>query len=374
MKQTITLNDIKKAQKNITGIVKVTDLIQDYSTSKKFKANVYFKLENTQIVKSFKIRGALNAIKNLTAEQRKAGVIAASAGNHAQGVAYSATQLGIKSVIVMPNSAPLAKVKATLGFGGEVVFGPTPLFDDANKLSKDLAAKQGFTLIPPYDDPNVIAGQGTIGLEILQQNPEIDTVIVQIGGGGLIAGIATAIKAIKPSCEIYGVQTENFPDARDLYKGDHLKTNHRYQPSIADGIHVKAPSPLAIDIMKKNVKDIVTVTNTEIEKAILWLAEKVKVVAEGAGAVGLAAVLAKKINIEGKNVALIISGGNIDVDRFINACMNTLTRENRRIIFNYWYTPSTFKTLVGSLQSISGRIYMINQPEPLCLKDKLPKG
>jgi threonine dehydratase len=269
MKQSVTINDIKKAQKNIAGIVKTTDLIYDYSTSHEFKANVYLKLENTQVVKSFKIRGALNAIKNLSPQQAKAGVIAASAGNHAQGVAYSATKLGIKSVIVMPNSAPLAKVKATLDFGGEVVFGPTPLFDDANKLSNELAQKEGFTLIPPYNHPDVIAGQGTIGLEILKQNPHIDTVIVQIGGGGLISGIATAIKAIKPSCQIIGVQTENFPDARDLFKGNKLKTNQRYQLSIADGIHVKTPSPLAIQIIKQYVKDIVTVTNSEIEKAIL---------------------------------------------------------------------------------------------------------
>jgi threonine dehydratase len=269
MKSTITLNDIKKAQKNIARIVKTTDLIYDYSTSHKLKANVYLKLENTQIVKSFKIRGALNAIKNLSPRQAKIGVIAASAGNHAQGVAYSATQLGIKSIIVMPSSAPLSKVKATLGFGGEVVFGPTALFDDANKFSQELAKKHNFTLIPPYDHPDVIAGQGTIGLEILKQNPEIDTVIVQIGGGGLIAGVATAIKTIKPNCEIIGVQSENFPDARDLFKGNCLKSNHRYESSIADGIHVKKPSLLAVRIMKKYVKDIVTVNNTEIEKAIL---------------------------------------------------------------------------------------------------------
>jgi threonine dehydratase len=267
--QNVTIADIKRAQKNITGIVKETDLIYDYATSHKFKANVFLKLENTQVVKSFKIRGALNAIKNLSPQQAKAGVIAASAGNHAQGVAYSATKLGIKSVIVMPNSTPLVKVKATLGFGGEVIFGPTPLFDDANKLSQELAKKRGFTLIPPYDHPDVIAGQGTIGLEILKHNPQIDTVIVQIGGGGLIGGIATAIKAIKPSCEIIGVQTENFPDARDLFKGNRLKTPCRYQPSLADGIHVKTPSNLAMQIVKKYAKDVVTVTNREIEKAVL---------------------------------------------------------------------------------------------------------
>jgi threonine dehydratase len=269
MKNSITLKDIKIAQKNITGIVKETDLIYDYYSSKKFHANVYLKLENTQVVKSFKIRGALNAIKKLNTKQAKAGVIAASAGNHAQGVAYSATQLGIKSTIVMPNSTPLTKINATLGFGGEVVFGPSPIFDDANKLSKELSIQHGYTLIPPYDHPDVIAGQGTIGLEILKQNPNIDLVIVQIGGGGLIAGISTAIKAIKPSCEIIGVQTENFPAARDIFKGNQLKTNKRNMSSLADGIAVREPSKMAMTIVKKYVKDIVTVSEPEIEKAIL---------------------------------------------------------------------------------------------------------
>jgi threonine dehydratase len=265
----ITLKEIKLAEKNIKGIVMKTELVYDYSISHKFNANVFLKLENNQVVKSFKIRGALNAIKKLSPKQSKAGVIAASAGNHAQGVAYSATQLGIKSIIVMPNCAPLAKIKATLGFGGTVIFGPTPFFDDANKLSQELSIKNGYALIPPYDHRDVIAGQGTIGLEILEQNPDINLIIVQIGGGGLIAGITSAIKAIKPKCEIIGVQTENFPDARDIFKGNKLKTSVRYTPSIADGIHVKAPSTLAMSIVKEHVKDIVTVTNAEIEKAIL---------------------------------------------------------------------------------------------------------
>jgi threonine dehydratase len=269
MKTIVTLKDIKNAQENIKGLVKNSDLIYDYSTSKKFKANVYLKLENTQIVKSFKIRGALNRIKKITPAQAKVGVIASSAGNHAQGVAYSATHLGVKSIIVMPNTAPLAKIKSTTDFGASVLFGPTGLFDDANKLSQELAKKEGYTLIPPYDHPDVIAGQGTIGLEILKQNSDIDTFIVQIGGGGLIAGIATAVKAVKPQCKIYGVQVENFPAARDLFKGNKLKTKNLYVPSIADGIQVKMPSLLAVDIMKKYVEDIVTVSNEEIENAIL---------------------------------------------------------------------------------------------------------
>jgi threonine dehydratase len=331
----ITLNDIKKAQKNIAGIVKKTDLVYDYSTSNKFHSNIYLKLENTQIVKSFKIRGALNAIKNLTPQQMKKGVIAASAGNHAQGVAYSSSQLGIKSVIVMPNGTPLAKVQATMRFGADVVFGPTPFFDDANKLSQQLAQKNGYTLIPPYDHPDVIAGQGTIGLEILQQNPKIDLVIVQIGGGGLIGGITTAIKALKPKCEIIGVQTENFPDAHDIYKCRTSKCANKYVPCLADGIQVKSPSPTAMNIVKKYVKDVVTVTNREIEKAILWLAEKTKIVAEGAGAVGMAAILARKINVTNRNVAIIVSGGNIDIDRFLHTCFNAIKYDCRRTNFTF---------------------------------------
>jgi threonine dehydratase len=268
MKFHFNLADIKKAQKNIAGIVKKTDLVYDCEASRKLGGRLYLKMENDQVVHSFKIRGALNALKNLTPQQAKAGVVAASAGNHAQGVAYSATKLGIKSIIVMPNSAPAAKVKATLRFGAEVVFGPTPFFDDANKLSQQLAKKNGYTLIPPYDDANVMAGQGTIGVELLQQNPDLDMVIVQIGGGGLISGVATAIKTIKPSCEVIGVQTENFPYAFDAYSGHTLKSPTRNVPTIADGIQVKQPSATAIKIMKKYVSRVVTVKEQEIRRAI----------------------------------------------------------------------------------------------------------
>jgi threonine dehydratase len=250
------------------GIVKQTDLVYDSELSRKFGGDIYLKMENDQIVHSFKIRGALNAIKHLTPKQAKVGVIAASAGNHAQGVAYSATKLGIKSIIVMPNSTPAAKIKATLRFGAEVVFGSTPFFDDANKLSQELAKKNGYTLIPPYDDAHVMAGQGTIGIELLKQNPNLDMVIVQIGGGGLISGVATAIKALKPSCEIIGVQTESFPYAVDAYIGKSIKSSTRDIPTIADGIQVKKPSATGIKIMKKYVSRVVTVKEYEIRRAI----------------------------------------------------------------------------------------------------------
>ncbi|GHU47576.1 threonine dehydratase [Bacilli bacterium] len=374
MKFTFNLADIKKAQKNIKGIVKQTELIYDYIASRKYGGEVYCKLENTQIVRSFKIRGALNALKQLTPKQAKAGVIAASAGNHAQGVAYSATQLGIKSIIVMPNSAPAAKIKATLRFGAEVVFGPTPLFDDANKLSQDLAKKNGYTLIPPYDDAAVMAGQGTIGLELLKENPKLDMVIVQIGGGGLISGVATAIKTLKPSCEVIGVQTENFPYAYDAYTNAVLKTPTRGVPTIADGIQVKQPSATAIEIMKKYVSRVVTVKEHEIRRAIAWLAEKDKTIAEGAGATGMAAILSRKIDITGRNVAVIVSGGNIDIDKFIAVCTESLNETNQRKAFKLLYDHKTYKLIFPILQKISGRIYYLNGTKTLKVKDRLEKG
>ncbi|MDR0545874.1 MAG: threonine/serine dehydratase [Mycoplasmataceae bacterium] len=369
----LTLNDIKEAQQNIKSVVKRTDLIYDYSTSQQFGGNVYLKLENTQIVKSFKIRGAANAIAQLSPEQKKAGVITASAGNHAQGVAYSASQLGIKSVIVMPNSTPLNKVDATLGFGGEVVFGPTAYFDDANQLAVEMAKKNNYVYIPPYDHKDVMAGQGTIGIEILEQNPQIDLVICQIGGGGLIAGVATAIKAINPKCEIIGVQTENFPDARDIYKGDKLVTKYKYVPCIADGIQVKQPSLDAMQIVKKYVSDVITVTNEEIQNAILWIAEKCKVVAEGAGATGMAAILSGKIDIKNRNVAVIISGGNIDIDRLISCCSATLTKDKRTTTFSFTNNNETFPIFQKALQTIGGRAYLTNKGIAILANEHLLK-
>jgi threonine dehydratase len=335
----------------------LSDLIYCYKLSKQCHAKIYIKLENTQIVKSFKIRGAANALMHLNKQQKKHGVIAASAGNHAQGVAYAASQMGIKATIVMPSSAPLSKINATTDFGAQVVLAPSPIFDDANKLSQELAKKNNFTLIPPYDNRYVIAGQGTIGLEILKQHPEIDTIIVQIGGGGLISGITIAAKSIKPDIRIIGVQVENFPAMYNNFNKTSLKTKRLYVPTIADGISVKQPSQYAASIVKKYVDQVVTVTNEEVEDAIRYIAEVNKIIVEGAGATGFAAILANKVNVANRHVAVIASGGNIDVDRFIQSINRSLAFHQRRFFMTFNYRPQDLSKLLSALQSAGAKAY-----------------
>jgi threonine dehydratase len=265
--------------------------------------------------------------------------------------------MGIKSIIVMPSSAPLSKINATTEFGANVVLAPSPVFDDANKLSQELAKKNNYTLIPPYDNPDVIAGQGTIGLEILSQHPEIDTLIIQIGGGGLISGIAIAVKKIKPSIKIIGVQVENFPEMYNRFNNTALKNNYLNVPTIADGISVKLPSDYATSIVKKYVSKIVTVTNEEVEDAVRYLAEVNKIIVEGAGATGFAAILANKVNVNNCHVATIASGGNIDVDRFIQCIDRSLAFHNRRFFLVFNYHQADLTKLLSILQLSGARAY-----------------
>lgn len=314
----LTLDKIYNAAFTLKNVVRTTDMLS--SRGIKPDAHIYLKTENLQTTGSFKVRGAYYKISQLNDEQKKAGVIACSAGNHAQGVALSATRNGIKSVVCMPDGAPISKVEATKGYGAEVVLVPG-VYDDAYNKAVELQKEFGYTFVHPFDDEDVIAGQGTIGLEILNQIENIDAIVVPIGGGGLISGIAFAVKNLKPDIKIYGVQAENAPSMKkSLEKKEQITLDA--VATFADGIAVKHPGNLTFDIVKKYVDDVVTVTEDEIAMAILTLMERQKLVAEGAGATSVAAVLSDKLPIKNKNVVCVLSGGNIDV----NILSRVLTR------------------------------------------------
>lgn len=285
---------IYDAKRVLQDVARTTPL----SPAPKIDEGVYIKSENLQLTGSFKLRGAYYKIHSLTAEEKSKGVIACSAGNHAQGVALSATMSGIKSIICMPAGAPLAKVEATKGYGAEVVLVPG-VYDDAYAKAVELTKEHGYTFAHPFNDERVIAGQGTIGLEILYQLPDVDTVVVPIGGGGLISGVAYAIKAIKPDCKVIGVQAAGAPSMYVSRKNGE-PTELASVSTIADGIAVKKPGDLTFEICSKYVDEIVTVTEDEIASAILSLMENQKTVSEGAGAVSVAAVMFGKVPTKGK--------------------------------------------------------------------------
>ena len=306
----LSLDRVYKASTVLKEVIRETDMISAPKLNK--SCNVYLKTENLQVTGSFKIRGSYFKISQLTDEEKKKGVIACSAGNHAQGVALAATKNGIKSTICLPDGAPISKVEATKRYGAEVCL-VKGVYDDAYKKAIELKNEKGLTFIHPFDDPDVIAGQGTIGLEILTQLPSADVVVVPIGGGGLISGIAYTIKKLKPSCKIYGVQAAGAPSMEQSIADGEIETLNEVN-TIADGIAVKTPGNLTYDLCQKYIDGIVTVTDDEIALAILTLLEQQKLIAEGAGAVPVAAVMNGKIpDIEGKNVVCVVSGGNIDV-------------------------------------------------------------
>jgi threonine dehydratase len=307
------LEDVKKAQALLKKHIKYTQVDKSHSATQALGAPVYFKLENEQYTGSFKIRGALNKISNLTAEEKARGVIACSAGNHAQGVAKSASMFGVPATIVMPESAPLIKVSATKGYGADVVlFGES--FEEAKDHAHQLEKERNLVFVHPFEDPYVIAGQGTIGLELLDQIPDVDTIVVPVGGGGLISGISLVAKAINPKVRIIGVQSSQAPGMNELYHSGVMAKRVGRALTIADGIAVKYPSKTMYEsFIKKYVDDIVTVSDSEIAEAIVFLIERVKTVAEGSGAAALAAGLGGKVTL-GKSNCFFISGGNIDLN------------------------------------------------------------
>lgn len=306
----VTLDKIYHAAFILKEVARKTDLIQAPLLS--HDAALYLKTENLQVTGSFKLRGAYYKISQLTEQQKAAGIIACSAGNHAQGVALAATHQGVHSVVCMPDSAPISKVEATKRLGAEVVL-TKGAYDDAYEQALRLQKETGATLIHPFDDDEVIAGQGTIGLEILDQLPDVDAIIVPVGGGGLISGVAFAVKQLQPSVKIYGVQAENAPSMFESHREGHQITLGTVK-TFADGIAVKHPGDTTFYMVEQYVDGIVTVSEDEIAAAILAMIEKQKLIAEGAGAVSVAAAMFGKLPIAGKKAVCLVSGGNIDVN------------------------------------------------------------
>ena len=304
----LTLQDIRDAATRLQGHVLDTPCVESKTLSQIVGAQVFLKFENLQFTASFKERGACNRLTLLTDAERARGVVAMSAGNHAQGVAYHAQRLGLRAVIVMPRFTPGVKVERTRGFGAEVVLHGDTL-EEARAHAYALADAQGLTLVHPYDDEGVAAGQGTLGLEMLQAVPDLDTLVIAVGGGGLISGVATAAKALKPGIEIIGVQTMRFPAMVNAVKG----TSHPQGTStIAEGIAVGTPGKITQEIVKRLVDDLVLVDEGDIEQAVLMLLEIEKTLVEGAGAAGLAALVRYPERFKGKRVGLVLCGGNID--------------------------------------------------------------
>ncbi len=324
----VTLEDIRKAREVIKPAILPTDMSLSLSASKLLGCQVYFKYENQQATGSFKLRGAFNKISSLTADEKKRGVVASSAGNHAQGVALSATRAGVKSTVVMPLNASLVKVQATRDYGAEVIL-HGEIYDEAFEYAKELEKKHGYTFVHPYEDPLIIAGQGTIGLEILEKIPHLESVVIPIGGGGLISGIATAVKAINPKCKIYGVQSNQAPGMEKLFHKDSPMDSKKRISTIADGIAIKRPSPVMYEnFISKLVDDIFTVTDDEIAEAIVFLLERAKTVVEGSGAAGMAAVMNRKMNL-GAHSCVLLCGGNIDLNIIAKVVNKGLIRKGR---------------------------------------------
>jgi len=330
----VTLQDIQKAQKTIKDIVKKTDILESTKLSTMTGANIYYKCENLQKTGSFKVRGASNKIANLTEEEKSKGVIASSAGNHAQGVALSAKMNDIEATIVMPSTAPLAKVTATKSYGANVVLEGI-VYDDAYAKAVELQKESGATFLHPFNDEYVIAGQGTIALEIFEQmNNKVDTILCPIGGGGIISGVAVAAKALNPNVKIIGVQTANIPSMYESIKEGKVTTAFK-ATSVADGISVKTVGDKTFDIAKELVDEVVLVEEGEIAEGLLFLMENQKVVAEGSGAVTTAAILSGKYKPKAdENVVCIISGGNIDVNTLNRIIAIGLNKSGRRFSFN----------------------------------------
>ena len=321
----VTLNDVRAAAETIGGAVLATACNQSRTLGEICGCNIWLKFENLQFTSSFKERGALNRLNALSSEQRARGVIAMSAGNHAQGVAYNARRLGIPATIVMPVGTPMVKVENTRRHGAEVIISGATL-EEAGTFAREHGAVHGMTMIHPYDDPLIIAGQGTVALEMLAAVPALDTLVVPIGGGGLISGMAVAARALKPGLRIVGVQAELYPSMYNAVRGAQLPMRG---DTLAEGIAVKSPGRITTDIIRHLVDDILLVTEPQIERALATLISIEKTVVEGAGAVGLAAVLAHPGGFAGRNVGLVLSGGNIDTRLIASVLTRELAREGR---------------------------------------------
>lgn len=340
----LTLDKVFNAQTVLKSIIRETNVVRAYGIAP--DCELYLKPENLQITGSFKVRGSAYKIAMLSEEEKKKGVIACSAGNHAQGVALAATKNGIKSLICLPDTAPISKVEATKGFGAEVCL-VEGCYDDAYKKALELRDSESYTFVHPFDDENVIAGQGTIALEILNDLDNIDAIVVPIGGGGLISGIAYTAKQIRPSVKVYGVQVAGAPSMYNSVKNGEIECLSSVS-TIADGIAVKQPGENTFRYVSEYVDEIALVSDDEVASAILALIEKQKMIAEGAGATAVAAVMAGKLDLKGKRVVAVVSGGNIDV--------TSLSRVIDRGLLNSGRSSSLLIELIdkpGQLKDIS---------------------
>lgn len=354
----LTLDKVYHASYVLKEVIRNTDVI--YAPKLSNNCKVYLKTENLQTTGSFKVRGAYYKISQLTEEEKSKGVIACSAGNHAQGVALAATKSGIKSIICLPDGAPISKVEATKAYGAEVCLVPG-VYDDAYQKALQLKEEKGYTFIHPFNDENVIAGQGTIGLELLDQLPDLDAVIVPIGGGGLISGVAFAIKQLNPKVKVYGVQAQGAASMFNSIK-DHEIECLESVSTIADGIAVKEPGDLTFELVDKYVDEIVTVNDDEISTAILTLMEQQKLVVEGAGAVAVAAVLFDKLPIKDKKVACLLSGGNIDVTILSRVIKRGLIMTGRtaQLMIELIDKPGQLKGVADIIASLGGNVISIH--------------
>lgn len=353
------LNDVQQARDALLGIVHHTALDLSRTFSELAHNEIYLKMENLQKTGSFKIRGAYNKIHHLTHDEKSKGVIAASAGNHAQGVAYAAARAGLRATIVMPETAPLSKVMATSGYGAEIVLAGQ-VYDEAFRRAQELQREREATFIHAFDDRMIIAGQGTIGLEILQDLPDVSTIVVPIGGGGLIAGIAVAVKALAPQVRIVGVQASGAPAMYLSKMAGHIVTSKDVL-TIADGIAVKVPGDITYEIIRQQVDEIVTVDDEEIAGAMLLLMERSKVITEGAGAVSLAAILNGKISGQNRKIAAVISGGNVDVNFISRIIERGLVKTGRRIRMSMLVTdrPGTLGKALSIIAGLRANIISI---------------
>ncbi len=350
----LTLDSLYKADFSLKQIARTTDLIR---APRMFPdQEVYLKTENLQVTGSFKVRGAYNKMCRLTEEEKAKGVVACSAGNHSQGVALAAAKAGISAIICIPEGAPISKVEATKGYGAEVVLVPG-IYDDAYERALQIADETGRTLIHPFDDDDVIAGQGTIGLEILRQLDDVDTVVVPVGGGGLISGVAFAVKTLKPECKVYGVQAAGAASMKNALEKGKREALERVS-TIADGIAVKMPGTKTFEYCQQYVDEIVTVSDDEVASAILSLMEQQKLVAEGAGAVSVAAVMAGKVDASKGKTVCLVSGGNIDVTILSRVITRGLIKQSRfvEILVEVFDRPSQLSIISTLIAKNGGNI------------------
>ncbi len=354
----LTIDSVYKAQRALKGVARKTDVL--YAPKLCPGAELYLKTENLQITGSFKVRGAYYKMTCLTEEEKSRGVIACSAGNHAQGVALAAQKNGIKAVICLPDGAPISKVEATKSYGAEVCL-VEGVYDDAYQRALRLRDEKGYTFVHPFNDEQVIAGQGTIGLELIEQLPDLDAVLVPIGGGGLISGIAYTIKTLNPHVKVYGVQAKGAPSMKNAVEHGQVEALPSVS-TIADGIAVKQPGDITYDLCAKYVDEIVTVTDDEISAAILALMEQHKLVTEGAGAVPVAAAMFKKVDLQGKKAVCVLSGGNIDVTILSRVIKRGLLMSGRscQLMIELMDKPGQLKNVSRIIADLGGNVTSVH--------------